>query len=78
MHKIAYILYAWRHIMRTTLDLNETLLMEAMKWTGETTKTAAINEALKQVIQYRKRMKLIDMAGKIKLDVDLNITRKRR
>jgi Arc/MetJ family transcription regulator len=64
--------------MRTTLDLNETLLTEAMEWTGETTKTATINEALKQVIQSRKRMKLIDMAGKIKLDVDLNSTRKRQ
>jgi Arc/MetJ family transcription regulator len=64
--------------MRTTLDLNDTLLEEAMKWTGETTKTATVNEALKQVIQYRKRMNLIGMAGKIKLEVDLNTTRKRQ
>jgi Arc/MetJ family transcription regulator len=63
--------------MRTTLDLNETLLQEAMKWTGKATKTAAINEALKQVIQSRKRLRLIEMAGKMKLNVDLNITRKR-
>jgi Arc/MetJ family transcription regulator len=63
--------------MRTTLDLNETLLTEAMKWTGEPTKTAVINEALKQVIELRKRMKLIEMAGTVKLDVDLDITRKR-
>ncbi|MDR3236977.1 MAG: type II toxin-antitoxin system VapB family antitoxin [Spirochaetia bacterium] len=64
--------------MRTTLDLDEILLRDAMKWTGETTKTATINEALKQVIQSRKRIKLIEMAGKVKLDVDLNITRKRQ
>jgi Arc/MetJ family transcription regulator len=63
--------------MRTTLDLNETLLKEAMKWTGKATKTAAINEALKQVIQSRKRFRLIEMAGKMKLNVDLNVTRKR-
>ena len=63
--------------MRTTLDLNETLLTEAMKWTGETTKTATINEALKQVIKSKKRIKLIEFAGKINLEVDLNITRKR-
>jgi hypothetical protein len=48
-----------------------------MRWTGEATKTAVINEALKEVIQSRKRMRLIKIAGKIKLDVDLNITRKR-
>jgi len=63
--------------MRTTLDLNETLLIDAMKWTGETTKTATINEALKQVVKFRKRVKLIELAGKLNLDVDLDTTRKR-
>jgi Arc/MetJ family transcription regulator len=63
--------------MRTTLDLNETLLTEAMQWTGEPTKTAVINEALKQIIDSKKRMKLIEMAGKVKLDVDLDVTRNR-
>ena len=56
--------------MRTTLDLNETLLAEAMKWTGQTTKTATINEALKQVIKYRKRVKIIEFSGKLNLNVD--------
>ena len=63
--------------MRTTLNLNETLLTEAMKWTGAPTKTAVINEALKQVIDFRKRMKLVEMAGKVQLDIDLDSTRKR-
>ncbi|GHV91742.1 hypothetical protein AGMMS50268_22450 [Spirochaetia bacterium] len=58
--------------MRTTLDLNE-----ALQWTGEPTKTAIINEALKQVIDSRKRMKLIEMAGTVKLDVDPDVTRNR-
>jgi Arc/MetJ family transcription regulator len=64
--------------MRTTLDLNENLLLEAMKLTGKTTKTAAINEALEQVIKHQKRMRLIGMAGKMRLDVNLDITRKRK
>ena len=63
--------------MRTPLNLNETLLTEAMKWTGAPTKTAVINEALKQVIDFRKRMKLVEMAGKVQLDIDLDSTRKR-
>jgi Arc/MetJ family transcription regulator len=61
--------------MRTTLDLNEALLDKAMKWSGISTKTAVIDEALKEVIAHRKRMRLIEMAGNVKLDVDLNITR---
>ena len=63
--------------MRTTLDLNENLLADAMKWTGETTKTAVINEALKQVIKSKKRKKLVEFAGKLNLDVDLDTIRKR-
>jgi Arc/MetJ family transcription regulator len=62
--------------MRTTLDLDEKLLDEAMKWTGESTKTSVINEALKQIIQNKKRLGLIEMAGKVKLDVDINATSK--
>jgi len=63
--------------MRTTLDLDETLLAEAMKWTGKSTKTATINEALKQVIKSKKRVKLIEFAGKLNLNIDLDNTRKR-
>ncbi|MCL2411988.1 MAG: type II toxin-antitoxin system VapB family antitoxin [Treponema sp.] len=63
--------------MRTTLDLNETLLAEAMRWTGETTKTAVINAALREIIKSQKRGKLVEFAGKLHLDIDLDITRKR-
>jgi Arc/MetJ family transcription regulator len=63
--------------MRTTLDLNESLLAEAMKLTGETTKTATINEALKQVIKSKKREKLVEFAGKMNLEINLDFTRKR-
>ncbi|GMO43963.1 MAG: hypothetical protein Ta2B_24640 [Termitinemataceae bacterium] len=49
-----------------------------MKWTGIFTKTAVINEALQDVIDHKKRLRLIEMAGKIKLDVDLDITRARK
>jgi hypothetical protein len=63
--------------MRTTLDLNGVLLEEAMRWAEIETKTAVINEALHQFIQMKKRMQLIEMAGKVKLDIDLDVTRKR-
>ncbi len=64
--------------MRTTLDLDEALLNEAMKWTGETTKTGTINEALKQIVKFKKRLRLLELAGKVKIDVDLNATRERK
>jgi Arc/MetJ family transcription regulator len=55
-------------------DLDEKLLTGAMKRTDESTKRSVINEALKQIIQNRKRLRL-KMAGKIQLDVGINITR---
>jgi len=63
--------------MRTTLILNGKLLNEAKKWTSLPTKTSIINEALRLVIQMKKRAKLIEMAGKVKLSVNTDITRGR-
>jgi Arc/MetJ family transcription regulator len=63
--------------MRTTLIINDTLLAEAMKWAGSSTKTAAINEALRLMTHVKKRERLIELAGKVKLSVDTDITRNR-
>ena len=63
--------------MKTSVSVNESLLTEAMKWNGTTTRVATIHEALQQLVEHKKRMKLVGMAGKIKLDVDIAATRKR-
>ena len=63
--------------MKTSVSVNENLLTEAMKWSGTATKVATIHEALQQLVEHKKRMKLIGMAGKVKLDVDITATRKR-
>jgi Arc/MetJ family transcription regulator len=63
--------------MRTTLDLDKKLLDEAMKWTGENTKTSVINEALKEIIKNRKRLRLVEIAGKVELEVNIDVTRNR-
>lgn len=63
--------------MRTTLIINDTLLLEAMKLTGLSTKTATINEALKLITQVEKRKKLIELAGKVEISVDTDVTRNR-
>ncbi|MDR1278486.1 MAG: type II toxin-antitoxin system VapB family antitoxin [Treponema sp.] len=63
--------------MRTTLDLDKKLLDEAMKWTGASTKTSVIHEALKEIIKNRKRLRLVEMAGKVKLEANVDVTRNR-
>ena len=63
--------------MRTTLDLPENLLNEAMKVTHTDTKTAVIIKALEELVRKSKISDLKKYKGKIDLDVDLNEIRDR-
>lgn len=61
--------------MRTTLDLPEELLNEAMKVTHIQTKTKVIVTALEDLIRKSKITELKKYKGKIDLDIDLNTLR---
>ena len=63
--------------MRTTIDIPESLLAEAMRLTKIQTKTDVIKEALVNLIQKEKIKDLKQYYGKIDLDIDLDKTRKR-
>ena len=63
--------------MRTTIDLPENLVNEAMKLTNIHTKTDVIKEALQNLIQREKVKELKKFAGKVNLDIDMNKMRKR-
>ena len=63
--------------MRTTLDLPEDLLSEALKISHCRTKTEVIKTALKNYIQHEKVQGLKKFKGKIHLDIDLDALRKR-
>jgi Arc/MetJ family transcription regulator len=63
--------------MRTTIDIPENLVNEAMKLTNIHTKTDVIKEALQNLIQREKVKKLKKFAGKVNLDIDMNNMRKR-
>lgn len=63
--------------MRTTLDLPENLLNEAMKVTHTNTKTAVIVKALEELVRKAKISDLKKYKGKIDLDIDLNEIRDR-
>lgn len=50
--------------MRTNIDIDEELLTEAMEATGQTTKRATVEEALRQIVaDYRGRRSLAEMKG---------------
>ncbi|MDQ7074876.1 MAG: type II toxin-antitoxin system VapB family antitoxin [Gammaproteobacteria bacterium] len=63
--------------MRTTLDLPENLLNEAMKFAPTSTKTALIIKALEDFVRKSKIADLKQYRGKIDLDIDLNEIRDR-
>jgi len=64
--------------MRTTLDLPDDLLQEAMRATHIQTKTRVIITALEELIRKSKISDLKNYKGKIDLDVDLNAIRARK
>ncbi|MBS0496420.1 type II toxin-antitoxin system VapB family antitoxin [Nitrosomonas sp.] len=64
--------------MRTTLDLPEQLLSEAMRVTQAETKTAVIVLALEELVRKAKIAELKQFKGKIELDIDLDNIRARR
>ena len=63
--------------MRTTLDLPESLIAEAMKLSHQRTKTAVIIAALEDYIRKNRIQGLKKYKGRVDLDTDLDTLRKR-
>ena len=64
--------------MRTTLDLPDDLVNEAMKATHIKTKTKVIITALEQLIRKAQLSEIKEFKGKIHLDIDLETIRGRK
>ena len=52
--------------MRTNVMLDDSLIEEALKVSRAKTKKEVIHEALKEFVENRKRLNLLDLSGKIK------------
>ena len=63
--------------MKTTLNLPDELMTEAMLLTDVKTKTAVIIVALKELIRKNKIAKLKNYKGTVNLEMDVDILRKR-
>ena len=63
--------------MRTTLDLPDVLMQDAMKASHQKTKTAVIITALQDFVRKSRLQALKQYRGRVNLDVDLNTLRKR-
>lgn len=61
--------------MRTTLDLDETLLKDALRQTGARTKTEVIEMGLRALLEKEARKRLKGLFGRVK---DLEAAPRRR
>tara|TARA_Y100000294_G_scaffold156524_1_gene157456 strand:- start:65 stop:268 length:204 start_codon:yes stop_codon:yes gene_type:complete len=64
--------------MRTTLDLPENLLDEAMKMAKTKSKTSTIILSLQELINKKRIEQLRKLKGKLDLNIDLNTLRRNR
>jgi Arc/MetJ family transcription regulator len=58
--------------MRTNIDIDDSLLKEAMKISKAATKKDLVNQALQEYVKMHKRKILISLRGKVKWEGDLN------
>lgn len=63
--------------MRTTLNVDDEALRAALKTAPGKTKTAVINEALRDYARRRRLRRLLDFAGRARWEGNLDALRKR-
>jgi Arc/MetJ family transcription regulator len=63
--------------MRTTLDIPEDLIEEARRVLGFKSKTDAVVLSLTELIRRRRIDELKALAGQVKLDLDVSVSRRR-
>ena len=64
--------------MRTNIFIDDALLRKAMRASGLKTKRATIEEALRLYVRTKARARILDFAGKIEWDGDLDELRQSR
>jgi Arc/MetJ family transcription regulator len=64
--------------MRTNIDLDDTLVDEAMKVSGAKTKKEVVDLALRALIKSRVKKDLLDLVGQIDIDPDFDHKKARR
>ncbi len=64
--------------MPSNLAIDDKLLAEALRLGGHRTKRSTVNEALREYIQHRKRLKALDAFGTVDFDPSYDHRRARR
>jgi Arc/MetJ family transcription regulator len=62
--------------MRTNIEIDDELLRDAMEATGQTTKRAVVEEALRRVVRYHRQKRALDDLKGIGWEGDLDAMRR--
>jgi Arc/MetJ family transcription regulator len=57
--------------MRTTIEIDENLMEEAMKASGSSTKKATVEEGLRLIVRLKKQERIKEYKGKLKWEGNL-------
>lgn len=61
--------------MRTNIDIDDDLMREAMRTSGEKTKRAVVEEGLRLLIRTRRQGRIRRLRGKVRWEGDLEKSR---
>ena len=64
--------------MTTNLKISDTLISEALKLSGKSTKKEAVTDAIVEFIQNRKQKRIFKLFGKIDYQIKPNSLRKKQ
>ena len=64
--------------MTTNLEIDENLIKEALELGGHPTKDAVVEEALREYVQRRKQLKILELFGTIEYEDNYDYKQHRR
>lgn len=64
--------------MATNLQIDPELLEQALKIGGRRTKRETVNEALREYIQHREQLKILDLFGTLDMDSEEEMRAQRK
>jgi Arc/MetJ family transcription regulator len=67
-----------REKMRTNIEISDELIQEALRISGLKTKRAAVEAGLKALIRLGRQKRILDLAGKVHWEGDLDDSREGR
>lgn len=64
--------------MRTNIEIDDALMQQALGLTGLRTKRAAVEAGLRLLIRLKQQEEILDLAGKVRWEGDLDESRQGR